>query len=442
MPLDGSHAAAAAVPQRAAVRARPWTLRRAAGWILAGAGGAALLAVLGSGAGRRVPVQAIEVARGPIEATLAAVTTGTVESDRQVDVAFQTSGVVAEVLADAGDEVRRGALLARLDDREARAALDLARADLEASRANHERAIAALKVRGTASTSGEAEARARLDRAQADLDRTERLFREGIASRQDLDRAEADARIARAAHDAARARGGDRDMAELEAAAAAAAVEQARARVEAAKVALERCALTAPFDATVAERRLEAGQVVVPLILAATPAFRLVDRKALFVRAAFDEADAALLAPGMPARVTLDAAPGRRFDGVVTEVAPVVTTARMENRSIAVEVRLAEAGGAILPGMSADVEILAGRRDSALVVPSDALMEAGGGTFLYVAEEGVARRRAVTTGVANWDLTEIVSGVAEGDLVIVSLDAPGLHDGARVRVESAARPGP
>ena len=84
--------------------------------------------------------------------------------------------------------------------------------------------------------------------------------------------------------------------------------------------------------------------------------------------------------------------------------------------------------------MSADAEVIFDRKESVLLAPSDALMVRGEKKSLYIADGGRARRATVTTGLSNWDATEIVSGLAEGDLVIVSLDVPGLREESPVRI--------
>ncbi len=414
--------------------ARIRSLPRVVTWgVLALAAALGALALAGRTRGR-IPVEITLVVRGPVVAAVASITTGTVESEREVQAAFQISGTVAEVFAREGDHVAAGQPLARLDDREARANFDLSRANLAAAAANLERARAYEKLRAATIETDEAGAAAADERSRADLLRLRRLFKEGIASQQDLDRAEAEARIAEAAAAAAHARRGEKEMAARDVAAAAAAVEQARASVETARVALDRCTLTAPFEAVVSSRDVQVGQTVAPVILATSPLFTLVDRRSLHVRASFDEVDAARIRTGLLARLTLDAFPDRAFDGSVAEISPVISTTRLENRSVSVKIAFAGDVAGVMPGMSADAEIRIDRKDAAAFVPSDAVMDRESRRYVYVVDGGVARRREVVTGLSNWDVTEIVSGVVDGDRVIVTLDIPDLRDGAAVRV--------
>jgi HlyD family secretion protein len=85
-------------------------------------------------------------------------------------------------------------------------------------------------------------------------------------------------------------------------------------------------------------------------------------------------------------------------------------------------------------GMSADVEVVVGRKDDALQVPSPAIMEREGKKFVYVVSGGKIARRDVTTGAGNWDRTEILSGLSAGDPVVTSLEQKDLAPGMRVDV--------
>jgi HlyD family secretion protein len=159
----------------------------------------------------------------------------------------------------------------------------------------------------------------------------------------------------------------------------------------------------------------------------------------LYVSAPIDERDAARLAPGLPARVTIDTYPGVVWDGQLARVAPLIEEAKEQNRTIEVEVDLPLVVGKPQPrpGMTADVEIVLDRRDTVLRVPTFAVTE---GQRVLVVEAGRAVSREVSTGVRNWQWTEVRSGLAEGQTVITSLDRAGLKAGSAVRASPAASP--
>jgi len=152
-----------------------------------------------------------------------------------------------------------------------------------------------------------------------------------------------------------------------------------------------------------------------------------------------DEVDSGNIHPGQPARVTFDSYPGRQFDGRVLRVAPYVLDREEQNRTVEIEVELDDPSAVrLLPGTSADVEVLLEARERVLRVPTSALIE---GEKVLVAENGVLAERKLGIGLKNWDWTEVRSGLAAGDLVVVSLDRPEVQAGAKVRpVRQSAAP--
>ncbi len=144
-----------------------------------------------------------------------------------------------------------------------------------------------------------------------------------------------------------------------------------------------------------------------------------------------DEVDSARIHPGQTARVTFDSYPGREFPGRVRRVAPYVLDREEQNRTVEIEVDLDDPGSArLLPGTSADVEVLLETKENVTRIPTSALIE---GEKILVAENGVLVERKLKIGLKNWDWTEVLSGAAPGDLLVVSLDQPEVKAGAKVR---------
>jgi HlyD family secretion protein len=148
--------------------------------------------------------------------------------------------------------------------------------------------------------------------------------------------------------------------------------------------------------------------------------------------------DIGRLQRGLPARITLDPYPGVVWHGTVSRVAQFVNDVQQQNRTLEIEVALAREAGLPVPkpGASADVEIIIRSRADALRVPTAALLE---GHRVLVAERGHAVSREVTTGLRNWDWTEVRGGLKEGESVITTLDRQGLKAGAAIRAKE--RPG-
>jgi HlyD family secretion protein len=145
-----------------------------------------------------------------------------------------------------------------------------------------------------------------------------------------------------------------------------------------------------------------------------------------------DEVDSARIAPGQPVRVTIDAYPGRAFPGRVTRVAPYVLDREEQNRTVEIEVALDNPDAVrLLPGTSADVEVILQTRDGVLRLPTPALLEGG---KVLVVKDGKLEERTVRAGLKNWDWTEVLEGLSPGDLVVTSLDKPEIKAGAEVKV--------
>ncbi|HSA01048.1 MAG TPA: HlyD family efflux transporter periplasmic adaptor subunit, partial [Candidatus Paceibacterota bacterium] len=163
------------------------------------------------------------------------------------------------------------------------------------------------------------------------------------------------------------------------------------------------------------------------------PVVDLIDPEALYVSAPIDEADVARIRVGFPVRITLDAFREQAFSGTLTYISSFVETRQEQNRTLRVEAELKEnpLPANLLPGLSADVEIILDARDNVLRIPTYALME--GNRVLVVRGNRLVEQK-VETGLHNWSFTEILSPLAEGERVVISLDRPEIKGGAQVTV--------
>jgi HlyD family secretion protein len=355
-------------------------LRLLARWWVIAAGLVVLVLVLRATACRPKPleVEVVTVARGLVEDAVTNSQAGTVKARLRARVGAERAGRVAAIPHREGSRVHRGEALLLLDPSTAGKQLELARRDLEAASAS-----------------------AILARQQHE--RTAALFKSGLVPRASLESAEADLSGAEA-----------RD-------------QRARSSVRLAQDELSHLRVRAPFDGVVSQRMVEVGESVVP----GQPVLEVVSLGRLYVSAPLDEIDIGRVREGLPARVTLDPYRGRVWQGVLTRVSPVVNDIKEQNRTLDVEVEMTPDPSAPepKPGTSADVEIVLDRRDGVLRVPTNAIIE---GKSVLVVENGKAVSRNVTTGLRNWDWTEITSGLGEGAAVITSLEKQGVKAGARV----------
>jgi len=156
------------------------------------------------------------------------------------------------------------------------------------------------------------------------------------------------------------------------------------------------------------------------------------------VTAPIDEVDAPAIRLQMPARISVDAFPGRRFDAHVRRIAPYVLDIEKQARTVDVEVEFNDPRqtGTLLVGYSADVEIVLDSKSGVLRVPTAAIQE--GARVLVFGAEDRLEQRTIETGLSNWEYTEVINGLGEGDRVVLSLERPGVMAGAKAVPEQRA----
>jgi HlyD family secretion protein len=348
------------------------------------------------------------VERGKVESTVVNTRAGTVEACLRTRLSTIMGGRIEYLGVKEGDKVKKGQLLLKLwnDDQKAQQAL-----------AEAQRTMAAQRVKEVCTTAAS---------SRREAERQTSLKNKGFVSdaREDTARSEADARAA--ACETARAD-----------------VAQAAARVGVTKVEQGRMVLYAPFDGTVAKIVGELGEYSTPSPpgVPTPPAIDLIDETCLYVKAPMDEVDAPRIAAGLPVRVSLDALPKQPLNGKVRRVAPYVSAVEKQARTVDVEVDFERPAGInLLVGYSADVEIVLSSRPDVLRVPTATLIE-GGKVMVLNAASGRLEERKVKTGTANWEFTEIVEGLAEGERIVMSLEREGVKVGARATAaQSAAEP--
>ena len=173
--------------------------------------------------------------------------------------------------------------------------------------------------------------------------------------------------------------------------------------------------------------------------IATLPAIDLINPECIYVSAPIDEVDAPAIKVGMQACVSLDAFPERRCKAVVRRIAPYVLALEKQARTVEVEVQIDdpdEAAG-LLPGYSADIEILIEARENVLRVPTEAVVDHKR-VYIFDPVTGRLTAREFVPGLANWEFTEITSGVAAGEIVVLTTGREGVEDGAVVAAEREA----
>ena len=353
-----------------------------------------------------VEVEVRSVTRGTVERTVANTRAGTVKACRRAKLSPGVGGQIAKLPVKKGDYVKAGQLL-----------LEIWNADLAAQALLTEREASAARSRQNAVC-----LKAEVTRRNAD--RLVKLRRTNAVSEERTDNAVTQAETSQAECEAARSE-----------------VKVREARLDVVRANLARTRLEAPFDGIVAEINGELFEYVTPspVGVPTPPAVDVIDVSCFYVAAPIDEVDAAGVRVGMPARVTMDAFRDRSFAGHVSRIADYVLDAEKQARTVEVEVTFDRPGQitGLLPGYSADIEVILETRQGVVRVPTEAVVD-GRRSYVFQPVEDRVVSREIRIGMSNWDHTEVLEGLSPDELVVVNVDNPDLADGApAVRIEES-----
>lgn len=334
---------------------------------------------------------------------------GTVEARVTSQVGFKISGVLVDLRADVSDRVAKGAILARLDDREQKAQLGRANAAVEQAQANFQKATASVE-----------KAEANYANAKSINERRQKLVQSSITS---VETAE----TSKAVQDAARA---DVGLANSDISVAKAAISDAKAQQEQQSVTLDFHTLTAPYDAMVTARSKELGSA----LPAGQPVFTLIDPKTIWVLAYVDESKAGEIKVDQPAEIVLRSQPTVRLQGRVARIQPESDRVNEERR---IEVAFDQIPANANLGEQAEVYITTVRLQQALLVPEAAIigLTKDHGT-VWTVESGHLQQHEVTLGHRLLDgRYEITGGVPQDAMVVTQL-RNGLRAGRAASIAS------
>ena len=358
---------------------------------------------------RAKPVDVIiaSVEQGEVQRTVTNTRAGTLKACRRAGLSPSIGGQIARLPVKEGDIVKKGQILLEIWNEDLIARVSLAKSEILASQSRIKEACVMAKV------------------AKSEAARLTALLKKGLTSADTAERAVGDAKSRGAACQAAKS-----------------FAEVSRARLAVAQAALERTFLRAPFDGTVAEVTGELGEFVTPspVGIPTPPAVDIIDTQCLYVLAPIDEVDAPEIKPGMPARISLDAYKKKFFNGEVRRIAPYVLDREKQARTVDIEVNFIKEDDNInmLPGYSADVEIIIDSHANVIRIPTEALLE-GQKVFIYEKDDKTIYEKDVTTGLSNWKYTEILEGLEQGEQIVTSIDRDGVVDGAAVKIEEKSK---
>ena len=317
-----------------------------------------------------------------------------VTQHKYIVIGTKILGQIMEEPIEEGQLVKRGDLLARIDDRDYRAQLDQAKAARDLAAAN-----------------------VRLKYAQAQ--RRRQLYREGVASRDELDQAENELAVARAE------------------------LKRADATIAYAKFNVEQCTIRSPINGIVLKKYREQGDTInfggaIQAGGGTTDIVQLADTADMRVEVDINQSDIAKIAIGTPATIVPDAHPDHAFDATVVKIYPA---ADRQKGTVKIEAKIMQADLKIIkPEMSAKVTFMASARQTQeapmVLVAKKAVMEDGASPTVWVVRGGIATRVPVTLGREFQDGIEIKSGLGGGELLIIE-PPPNLKDGEAVTAAPA-----
>ena len=352
------------------------------------------------------------------------VASGRVESPRRVEIGSPTIGTVVQVPVVEGETVAKGRLLVKLDDAEARAAVESSRSAVDQARA---RIVQIVKTSAPVAQQAVTQAQANFDNAVRQYGRNHDLFEKGFLGQAALDDAQRARDVAASQLDAAKvqrdtlsASGPDWRMAQT-------ALDQAEASLRMARARLDLLTIEAPVGGTLIQRDVEVGDVVQPgkVLLTLSPG----GETQLTVQ--IDEKNLNHLKIGQKALASADAYPDRRFPAEVVYINPGVDATR---GSVEVKLTVPKPPPYLLQDMTISVDIEIARREAVTSIPLDAVHDPGSDSpWVLVVKDGRAERRAVKLGARGGSgLVEILAGLEVGERVIPATESSVLP-GRKVR---------
>src|SRR5262245_2933835 len=365
----------------------PGAPRRAGGG--GGFGGGGFGGGFGGFGGPRLPmsVELGAVKRADMAEHLTVV--GNLIGEATVEAVPKVAGRLDSVSVRLGDRVRRGQMLAKIEDRELQEQVRQAEASFEVSAATIRQREADLRF------------------AQTNLDRSKNLFDRQLIPKQTFDDAEARFQAAAAQLDLAKAQH-----------------SQSQARLDELKINLANTVITSPVNGFIGKRTLDPGAWVTPN----SALLSVVDISQVRLVANIVEKDLRRISAGQRADVQVDAFPSETFRGRIARVSPVLDPA---TRTAQIEVEIENPQFRLKPGMYARVNFTVEQRPNTLVIPANALVDVQGSRGVFQPNGDTAKFKPVTIGLTDDQHVEISSGLAEGDR-IVTTGAAALREGDKI----------
>jgi len=377
-----------------------------------------------------VPVQVIPVVAKPL--TYSIKVTGDILPLMQVDLIPKVSGYLERIDVHIGDIVKQGQVIAQIDRtdflhkvREVEAKVAQAKAQLmeiETGTRAEELRQAEEAVR---------QAQSRFENAKLQHERIEALYKREVISKKERDVADMEYTVAEAQLAASQqqlkllrdgARQEVRDASQAKLREMEAILEQERNHLKDTKIA-------APFQGEISRKYVDAGAFVSPSS-PSTPLVNLVHTETLKIVANVLEKDVPLLKPGMKAKIRVESYPERIFEGKVEKINSALD---LSTRTLQAEIWIPNSDRSLKPGMFSNVEVVLLEKPQALVIPREAILEAGSEMSVFVVEGKQAVRRSISVGYEQDRMVEVLKGLNERDQVVIK-GQQLIKDGSTIRI--------
>jgi HlyD family secretion protein len=374
-----------------------------------------VVAVAATRSGTKIdPTKLAKVEKGDLAKSVVA--TGKVTPITKVEIKSKASGIVKKLYVDAGDRVKKDQVLAELDRDEIEAQVNSARAQLLSAESNQKAAEADMK-------------RAEVDAQGVDIptlqrayERAQDMAKSGVVSASALDDAQRAYILAVNKRDVAKAQ---LVVNKAKVAQAQADVQKSSATLKQLEEQLSYTTIVAPIDGIVLSRDVEMGDAVSSILVmgsAATLVMTIGDTSEVYVKGKVDESDIGKVYLGQPARIRVETFKDKTFTGHVTKISPMGVE-KDNVTTFEVRVSINNPGGELKAEMTANAEIILDEHKNVLMIPEGAIMydkdkKASTEVPDPKAKDG-KRKVAVTIGISNGAKTEVLSGLKEGDQVVL-----------------------
>ncbi len=360
------------------------------------------------------PAQLAKVERGDIARSVVA--TGKVEPITKVELKSKASGIVEKLYVDINQTVRKGQVLAQLDQVEILAQVAAQKAQLAAAEANEKAALSSIAYDKVNAESPD------LPMYKDTYSRNLAMMKDGVVSQQALDDAQQKYLAAKNKRDVATAQIGI-DSAKLKQ--AQAQVAQSNASLQQLEEQLSYTTLVSPMDGVVLSRDVELGDAVSSILVlgsTATLVMTIGDTQQVYVKGKVDESDIGKVYLGQPARIKVESFKDKTFNGKVTKIAPLGVE-KDNVTTFEVRVSIDNPGGELKANMTANAEIMLDEHKNALTIPEQAVMYDNNRNATVEVpdpkQKNGRRKVSITAGISNGTKTEVLGGLKLGDTVVL-----------------------